>query len=59
YPCLNKLSEENIEIIDFLFDEELSDLELYWNSDCLNARGRKLLTQRMMERINASDGDIR
>lgn len=59
YPCLNKLTEGNIEILDFLFDEELSDLELYWNSDCLNARGRKLLTQRMMERINASDGDIK
>lgn len=42
---------EKVPIIDFLKDEEMRGIELYWCADCLNREGRKKLTKKLMENI--------
>lgn len=49
YDNLAKLESRNVRVLDYLYDEELIKLENYWTADCLNTKGRRVLTQRMMK----------
>ena len=51
YRCLDLLKEEKVQTLDFLYDDELSEMKYYLMADCLNAKGRELFTQKVMEAI--------
>lgn len=54
YRALETLSNENVCVADFLYDEELGEMEYYLTADCLNAKGRAVFTKKLMDRI----GDV-
>lgn len=54
YRCLNKLENENVLVLDYLYDEDLCLMDNYLTSDCLNVNGRKKLTNRIIKDLNDS-----
>ena len=49
YDNLATLKAKDVRVLDYVYDEELMKRENYWTADCLNVKGRRILTQRMME----------
>lgn len=50
YPNIRKANKKNIPVLDYYSDKRFSDVDLYANNaDFLNARGRKLFTQTVVE----------
>lgn len=52
YKCLELLKNEEVPIFDYLYDDQLSQQQLYLTADCLNAIGRELLSDRVINDIN-------
>ena len=54
YKCLERLKDENVLAVDFLYSEEMKEMDYYLTADCLNAKGRKIFTQKLMNAIRNS-----
>ena len=49
FTNINKANVQNVPVLNYLRDREFEDYRLYHNSaDCLNARGRRLFTKKLL-----------
>lgn len=48
YGCVHALKRQDVKILDYLYDKELTDNSLFWSADCMNVNGRELLTHRLI-----------
>ena len=54
YGFLNEVDRE-VQILDYSKEEKLKQDDLYFNSFFLNAKGRKLFTQRVIKDLKIND----
>lgn len=55
YKCLSQFNNEEVITLDYLHDEEISKIENYLTADSLNQKGRKLLTDRIINDLRQID----